>query len=174
MKTFFHSGTILNPEQLDARLDQVIADWKDAPGALLPVLQEAQRIYGYLDPAVLQRVADGLGLSAADVASTASFYSFFNREQYGRHIIRLCTSAPCHVNAAGATRAALEEELGIRMGQTTPDGLFSLLDCECLGVCDRAPAVLIDETIYGPVRPQDVKTLLAPYREEKEADHAGD
>lgn len=168
MKTIFHAGTLLDRKALDRQLDDVLREWRDVPGALLPVLQEAQRIYGYLDPSVLQLVADGLGISAAEAASTASFYTFFNREQYGRYIIRLCGSAPCHVNGAGDTRAAFEAELGIHMGETTADGRFSLLGCECLGICDRAPAVIIGETVYGPIHPGDVAALLAPYREDEE------
>lgn len=163
MKQLFKTGANAGTPDMERRLHQVLADYHDVPGALIPVLQEAQKIYGYLEPSVLETVARELGMSVSQAASAASFYTFFNREQYGRHIIRVCRSAPCHVNSARETVQALERALGIRVGGTTPDGEFSLLACECLGVCDRAPAVMIGETVYGPVRPEDVAGLLAGF-----------
>lgn len=148
---------------MQKRLNKVLEDSHAAPGALLPILQEAQKIYGYLDPEVLSVIAGYLGMSVSEVASVASFYSFFNREKYGQNIIRICKSAPCHVNGAQKTFQALEEALGIHSGETTADGKFSLLTCECLGICDRAPAIMINETVYGPVRPEDISGLLAKY-----------
>ena len=163
MKQLFKTGPNPGTPDMERRLRQVLADCHDVPGAVVPILQEAQKIYGYLDPSVLEIVAGGLGMSVSQVASVASFYTFFNREQYGEHIIRVCRSAPCHVGGAQETVQALEQALGISVGGTTPDRAFSLLTCECLGVCDRAPAVMIDETVYGPVRPADVPGLLAGF-----------
>lgn len=148
------------------KMEQILAHWRDIPGNLVPVLQEAQRLYGHLPVEVLESVAAGLDLPLSQVASVASFYSFFHGEKYGRYVIRMCKSAPCHVKDAGETLAALEKELGIPVGNTTEDGVFTLLTCECLGVCDRAPAVMVNETVYGPVRPEDVPGFLKRIREE--------
>lgn len=148
------------------QIDQIIQRWKDVPGSLVPVLQEAQRQCGHLGVEVLERVAAGLELPLSRVASVASFYSFFHAEQYGRYVIRLCESAPCHIRRTQDTLEAFRRELGVDVGQTTSDGLFTLLTCQCLGVCDRAPAVMVNETVYGPVLPEDVRGLLQTLREE--------
>lgn len=163
MKKMFQTTAFAGTPEMQKRLEKVLEDLRDTPGALLPILQNAQKIYGYLAPEVLTIIAFRLGMSVSEVASVASFYSFFNREKYGQNIIRICKSAPCHVNGAQETFTALKEALGICAGETTADGKFSLLTCECLGVCDRAPAVMINETVYGPVRPEDVAALLAKY-----------
>lgn len=148
------------------KLNQIIERWRDVPGNLVPVLQDVQRAYGHLPVDALQNVAKELKLPFSQVASVASFYSFFHEEKYGRYVIRMCQSAPCHVRAAKDTLAEFEKELGISVGQTTDDGIFTLLTCECLGVCDRAPAVMVNETVYGPVLPGDVAGLLKSIREE--------
>ena len=163
MKQLFKTGPNPGTPDMERRLRQVLADYHDVPGAVVPVLQEAQRIYGYLEPSALELIAEEMGMGVSQVASVASFYTFFNREQYGKHIIRVCRSAPCHISSAQQTLQTLEQTLGIRLGGTTPNREFSLLSCECLGVCDRAPAVMIDETVYGPVRPEDVAGLLADF-----------
>lgn len=163
MKQMFQTSSFAGTPEMERRLRQVLSAYAGVSGALVPVLQEAQKIYGYLDPAVLTMVAEALDMTVSQVASVASFYSFFNRRQYGKNIIRVCRSAPCHVNGAEETRRALESALGISVGGTTEDGKFSLLACECLGVCDRAPAIMINETVYGPIHPEDVSGLLAAY-----------
>lgn len=147
------------PEQ-DAALAAVIEEHKTKEGTLIAVLQEAQRIYGWLPLEVQKTIADGLGLPLSQVTGVESFYTFFNNEPYGRHIIRMCKSAPCHVNGAQETLKALEDALGIKVGGTTEDGKFSLLLCDCLGVCDKSPAVLIDDEVFGPVTPENVPNLL--------------
>lgn len=163
MKQLFQTGVFAGTPEMERRLRQVLASYAGVSGALVPVLQAAQKIYGYLDPAVLTMVAEALDMTVSQVASVASFYSFFNRKQYGKNIIRVCRSAPCHVNGAEETLRALEAALGISVGGTTADGKFSLLTCECLGVCDRAPAVMINETVYGPIHPEDISGLLAGF-----------
>lgn len=163
MNPLFKTGPVPGTPEMERRLRRVLEDHQNMPGSLVPVLQEAQKIYGYLEPSVLPVIAEALGESVSQVASVASFYSFFNREQYGEHIIRVCRSAPCHINGAQAALQALKDALHIDIGETTPDRKFSLLTCECLGVCDRAPAIMIDETVYGPVHPEDVPDLLAGF-----------
>ena len=153
---------ISTPEQ-DARLAAVIAEYKPIPGTLITVLQEAQRIYGWLPLEVMQKIADGLELPLSQVVGVESFYTFFNNQPYGRHIIRMCKSAPCHISGAAETLEALKDALGIDVGGTTADGKFSLLLCDCLGVCDKSPAVLIGDEVFGPVHPEDVPALLAKF-----------
>ncbi len=147
------------------KLADVIEQYKEIPGTLITVLQEAQRIYGWLSLDVMRSVADGLDLPLSQVAGVASFYSFFNHQPYGKCIIRMCKSAPCHVNGAQETLKAFERELGIEVGGTTPDGKYSLLLCDCLGVCDKSPAVLVGDRVYGPVTADEVPAFLKSLEE---------
>ncbi len=159
-KTYPWRLTEEEKEEKAAKLDEAIARHAEIPGALIAVLQEAQRIYGWLPLEVLQAVADGMRVPISQAAGVGTYKPYFNNEPYGECVIRICTSAPCHVVGAEETLAALEAELGIRLGGTTPDGKFSLLPCDCLGACDRSPAVLVGETLYGPVKAEDVPAFV--------------
>jgi NADH:ubiquinone oxidoreductase subunit E len=150
------------PEQ-EAKLREIIAEHKDMQGGLMPLLQKAQELYGYLPIEVQKSVAEGLNLPLAEVAGVVSFYAFFTDEQYGRYIIRMCKSAPCHVKTAAATLRAFKSALGIKAGETTPDGKFTLVTCECLGLCDRAPAVMVNKEVFGPILPEDAAKFLAQF-----------
>ena len=150
------------PEQA-ATLQTIIAEHKDVQGALLPVLQKAQELYGYLPIEVQKIVADGLNLPLAEAAGVVSFYAFFSGKKCGRHIIRMCKSAPCHVKAAAATLRAVKDILGIEVGETTADGRFTLVTCECLGVCDKAPAVMVNEEVFGPILPEGAAKFIAQF-----------
>jgi len=145
------------------RIKEIIAENRRIAGALLPVLQRIQEIYGWLPPAALEAVAEGLDIPPAEVVGTVSFYSFLNTEKPGTYIIRVCKSAPCHIQGTAATIEALEKCLGIKVGDTTSDGKFTLRACECLGICDRAPAVMVNEEVFGPVRAGDVADLLSKF-----------
>jgi len=151
-------------ESKNDALGAVIESYKSKPGSLLTVLQQAQKIFGWLSHRTMRRVADGLDLPAAQVESVASYYSFFHLEPRGETVIRVCASAPCHIGGADRVFAALEETLGIRIGETTKDMKFSLLRCDCLGICDRAPAVLIGEEVFGPLTAEEVPELISRYR----------
>lgn len=151
------------PEQA-AKLRTIIAEHRDVQGALLPVLQKAQELYGYLPIDVQKIVAEGVNLPLAEVAGVVSFYAFFSEERCGRYVIRICKSAPCHVKAATATLRSFEDVLGIRAGETTPDRKFTLLTCECLGVCDKAPAVMVNQEVFGPILPEDAVDFLAQFK----------
>lgn len=164
MTRLFQAGSLADMPEMRSRLRKMIQDNKDIPGALLPILQKAQNMYGYIDADVLSLAAEGLGIPVSQAASVASFYSFFNREQYGTCVIRVCRSAPCHVNGADAVLKALKNCLGIDVGGTTDDGMFSLLECECLGVCDRSPAVMINGTVYGPLTADKIPEFLEKHR----------
>ncbi len=153
---------VSSPEQ-DRALEEIIEKYRTVKGSLITVLQEAQHIYGWLPPEVIKKIADGMDMPVSDVAGAESFYSFFNNEPYGRHVIRMCSSAPCHIEGAQKTLEALCDALGIEVGGTTSDGRFSLLLCGCLGACDRSPAVLVGDELFGPVGPDDVPELLKKF-----------
>lgn len=145
------------------KLKDVITSYTGSEGALLPVLQEAQKIYGYLPREAETLIADGLGVPLVKVISVRSFYAYFYGEKVGRYIIRVCKSSSCHINQSAATLQAFENSLNIKSGDTTSDGKFSLETCGCLGVCEMSPAVMINDQIFGPVYAENVESLLAQF-----------
>jgi len=134
---------------------------------LLTILHELQRTNegNYLTGEDLRLVAEHLDLPLSAVHDAVTFYSMFSLVPRGRHIIRLCDSPPCHLAGSWSLLSALEEELGIRVGETTEDGLFTLELTSCLGLCGVAPAMMIDDEAYGNLTPERLKDILARYRE---------
>jgi NADH-quinone oxidoreductase E subunit len=147
-----------------AKVDEVIARYKDKKGALIPVLHEVQRVMGnYLTEEVLIKVAEGLNVPFNRVYGTATFYTLFSVKPRGKYIVRICESAPCHIKGAVDVIKAFEDELGIKVGETTPDGKFTLEYTACLGICGVAPAVMINDEMYGNLNPEKVKELIKKF-----------
>jgi NADH:ubiquinone oxidoreductase subunit E len=155
-------------EELLARLDEVIEKYKSKPGALIPVLQVAQGIFGYLPEAALKRVALGLSKSYSEVAGVVSFYSFFSTVPRGKNIIRVCLGTACYVRGGLDVLEAIKTKLGIDVGETTEDRMFSLEVARCFGACGLAPAVSINDEVHRRVRPARINQMLAPYIEREE------
>ncbi len=143
-------------EELLERLDQVLERYQGSPGGLIPVLQQAQSIFGYLPEIALKRVAKGLGKPYSEVAGVVSFYSFFSTVPRGKHIIRVCLGTACYVRGGLQVLDAVREKLGIDVGETTEDRMFSLEVARCFGACGLAPAVSIDEDVHRRVRASQV------------------
>lgn len=152
------------PEQ-EAQLKEVIAKWKGKEGATMPVLQAAQDIYGYLPIEVQQMVAEGLGRSLEEVYGVATFYSMFNLEPRGRHLIRVCLGTACYVKGSQNILDELARVLEVEPGHTTSDGLFTLEATRCLGCCGLAPVIMIDDDVFGRLVPADVRDIIAKYRQ---------
>jgi len=150
-------------QEQEQKLLEVIAQNKDLPGALLPVLHEAQEIYGYLPIEVQQMVADGLGISLSEVYGVATFYSRFSLTPKGKHKISVCLGTACYVKGSDKVLAEVEKKLGIKSGECTPDGLFSIDSCRCVGACGLAPVMMIDEEVYGKLTPGSVAKILDKY-----------
>ena len=161
-------GEEASEEELLARLDEVIERYKAKPGALIPVLQIGQGIFGYLPEVALKRVALGLGKSYSEVAGVVSFYSFFSTVPRGKHVIRVCLGTACYVRGGLQVLDAIRDKLGIEVGETTEDRQFSLEVARCFGACGLAPAVSIDDEVHRRVRPARVGQMLAPYYEQEE------
>jgi NADH:ubiquinone oxidoreductase subunit E len=153
-------------EELLARLDEVIAKYKEKPGALIPVLQMAQGIFGYLPEVALKKVARGLGKSYSEVAGVVGCYSFFSTVPRGRNLIRVCLGTACYVRGGKQVLAALKDLLRIEVGETTSDRLFSLDVGRCFGACGLAPVIMIDDDVHHRVKPKRVNEILAQYAEE--------
>jgi NADH-quinone oxidoreductase F subunit len=153
----------VDPEICD-RLEAVISSHQNTPGALIPVLQEAQNLQGYLPTPMQDLIATRLNVPGSDIFGTMSFYSMFTWKPKGKYVVRMCQSPPCHVNGSENMLQALQEELGVAVGDTTADGLFTLELSACLGVCEVAPAMQINEVVHGNLTRDKIKHVLADYR----------
>jgi len=134
---------------------------------LIGVLQDVQERFGYLPPAALREISRRMRIPLSRIWGVVSFYAQFYTEPRGRHTIRCCRGTACHVKGAGRILDALERELGIEEGETTPDMLFYLETVACLGTCFLAPVMMIDSTYYGRLTPQRVASILRTYRNQE-------
>ncbi|MBI5141781.1 MAG: NAD(P)H-dependent oxidoreductase subunit E [Nitrospirae bacterium] len=152
------------PPAMAAELDKVIAHYKHIPGSLIPVLQRAQEMIGWLPVAALKRVSKGMNIPAAEVHSVVSFYSFFTMKPRGDHNIRVCLGTACYVKRAEEILRNLKEGLGIGVGEVTPDRKFSLEEVRCLGACGLAPVVVVDHDTFGGIDPKNSMEIVEKYR----------
>jgi NADH:ubiquinone oxidoreductase subunit E len=158
-------GEKASEEELLARLDECLKAYRAKPGALIPVLQIAQGIFGYLPAAALKRIALGLGKPYSEVAGVVGFYSFFTTVPRGKHLVRVCLGTACYVRGGQRVLEAVKRKLGIDVGETTPDRQFSLEVARCFGACGLAPVLTIDDEVHHRVKPHRIEDVLAPYRE---------
>lgn len=147
----------------EKQLMNVIAEHKGQPGALMPVLQSAQNIYGYLPIEVQKMVADGLGLSLSEVYGVVTFYAQFTLNPKGKYSIEVCLGTACYVKGSGDILSRIEQKLNIKSGGITPDGKFSLNATRCIGACGLAPVMSINGDVYGRLVPDDVDAILEKY-----------
>lgn len=154
--------------ELLAQLDDVLREYQHVPGALIPVLQIAQGIFGYLPQAALKRISLALGKPYSEVAGVVGFYSFFNTVPRGKHMIRVCLGTACYVRGGKQVLAALKNALGVEVGETTADRLFSLDVGRCFGACGLSPVIMIDDDVHQRVRPSKLTKILEQYREKND------
>ena len=146
------------------KLDAIIRNFKDKPGSLIPVLQEAQELIGFLPPVVQRHVARGLRVPVSEVHGVVSFYSFFTMKPKGKHNVRVCLGTACYVKGAEEIVKKFSEGLHIEVGGITEDKKFSLETVRCLGACGLAPVVVVDKNdTFGHVNPVKVLDLLKDY-----------
>ena len=142
-------------------LDAVIAEYPERRSAVLPALRLAQEEHGgWLPPEALREVADALDLAPAQVEAVASFYDMLHLEPVGKHMVEVCTNLSCALLGAQQVLEAFEQELGVRPGETSEDGEFTLRAIECAGGCGQAVVVVADEVYREPVRPEDVPGIV--------------
>lgn len=153
-------GTSVSP----AKIGEILQKHSWSKDALVAVLHDVQRAAGHLSEEALAEIASGLDIPISKVYGVTTFYTLFSVKPKGEHIIRVCENAPCHVLGAKAIVGALERELGISMGNTTPDGKFTLEYTSCLGVCGVAPAIMIDDAVYGNLTLERVPMILKEYK----------
>lgn len=150
------------PEQ-EKQLMAVIEKHKSEKGALMPVMQEAQGIYGYLPIEVQQMIANGLEVPVEEVYGVSTFYSQFALTPKGEYKISVCLGTACYVKGAQAVFDRISEKLGIGADECTADGKFSLEACRCIGACGLAPVMTINDEVYGRLEAKDVDDILAKY-----------
>lgn len=151
-------------DKVKLEIQQLKARYPHPNSALLPALALAQKEHGWLSPEVLEEVAEVMGLSPAQVGSVASFYTMFNRRPVGKYLIQVCTNVACSLLGAEHLVDHLKQKLGIGVGETTPDGRFTLLEVECLGSCGTAPVMQINDTYYENLTAEKVDQILAELR----------
>lgn len=146
-------------DQRFAALDQTITRYNNEPTALIQVLHSAQQLFGYLSADVLRYIASALKLPLAHIYGVVTFYHFFTMVPRGKHQILVCRGTTCHVRGASTVLEELQKELQIKEGETTKDNLLSLNTARCIGACALAPALSVDDDVYGRLSPDKVRRL---------------
>lgn len=150
----------------------ILERYAEEKGALIPLLQEAQEAYGYLDEKIMRELARGAGYQLSQVYGVATFYTQFRLEPIGEHLIRVCHGTACHVAGAELISEEISNYLGIKDGQTTPDMKFTLESVMCVGACSLSPIMIIDEDTHGKLRPANVRKVLKRYQGKGEGEEA--
>ncbi len=153
------SGT----KEQETKLREIISSHKNDKGALMPVLQQAQGIYGYLPIEVLKIIAQEMDIPLEKIYGVATFYSQFTLNPKGKYTISVCLGTACYVKGSGDIFDELSKKLGIKGGETTSDGKFTLLDCRCIGACGLAPVLTVNDDVYGRLTVDDVDGIISKY-----------
>jgi len=152
------------PEPHDlSRLEETLQKYNGEEGALIPILQEAQEIYGYLSEEVLNHVGKRLRVPRSRIFGVITFYAQFCTTPRGRHTVRVCRGTACHVRGGKYVLRAVEQNLGIKENETTPDFKFTFETVACLGACALSPVLLVDKNYYGKLTPAKVEQVLKQY-----------
>jgi NADH:ubiquinone oxidoreductase subunit E len=157
----------LKPEEKLQKFDELnkfINETKNKPGPLMPIMQKAQELFGALSFDVQKHIANELAIPMCDIYGVATFYSQFSLEPKGKHVIGVCMGTACYVKNSEPILNKLAEELQTPPGYTTPDNLFTLEATRCLGCCGLAPVIMIDDQVYGRLKPDDIPGILNKYR----------
>ena len=150
-------------KEQEAKLMEVIAKHKESRGALIPVLHEAQEIYGYLPIEVQTMIAEGLDVPLSKVYGVVTFYAQFSLYPKGKYNIAVCLGTACYVKGSGDIIEKFKQRLGIEVGECTPDGKFSIEATRCIGACGLAPVLTVNDDVYGRLTVDDVDDILAKY-----------
>jgi len=147
----------------EVALQELLDHYRDYEGGLIPVLQEAQQIYGYLPTDVLEKISQELRIPFSKVFGVCTFYAQFHLKPRGRNIIRMCLGTACHVRGGSKIFKALGEQLGVGDGGTTGDLRYTLEKVACIGACGLAPCLMVNDDTHGRLKVSDVTEILAQY-----------
>lgn len=151
-------------EELYTVLDDVLTEYKDKPGALIPALQITQKLFGYLPKEALKKIALAMNKPYSEVAGVVSFYSFFSTVPRGKYVVRVCLGTACYVRGGKEVLNSLKKELKIEVGETTDDRLFSVDVGRCFGACGLAPVIMINDDVHQRVKPEGIAAILKEYK----------
>lgn len=157
------SNTVFTKENFD-KLSKVVKDHKGKEGGLMPVLQEAQKIFGCVSMEVQQKIAEEMNLPLAEVYGVATFYSQFSLEPKGENVIGVCLGTACYVKGSQDILDKISSKLNLKVGQTSEDGKFTLNATRCVGACGLAPVITINEEVYGKVKIEDLDEIFSKYK----------
>ena len=153
----------LSSEEI-AEIEAEISHLPDRESAAIDALMIIQKHRGWVSDESLKAAAQLLEMSSAELDSVATFYNLIFRQPVGRHVVMVCDSVSCYVMGSDGLAREVQERLGVKFGETTPDGRFTLLPIVCLGACDRAPTLLIDEDLHGPIDSSSLEQIFAEYK----------
>jgi NADH-quinone oxidoreductase subunit E/NADP-reducing hydrogenase subunit HndA len=159
--------TTIISESGSAFIKNVCANHKNNRHELINILHEVQHEFGYLPKEAQQEIAKSLNIPLSKVYGVVSFYSFFTMEPKGKYLISICLGTACYVRNSELVLDEFCKQLGIKAGETTKDGLFSITSIRCVGACGLAPVVMINDKIYGRLKPQQVKKIIEEYRQKE-------
>lgn len=151
-------------KEVSDKIVEICNKFNNNPGELINVLHQTQDFLGYLPAEAQELIASCLHIPTAKVYGVVSFYSFFTMTPKGKYPISVCMGTACYVRGAEKVLEAFQKELGINVGETDKDGLFSLTSLRCVGACGLAPVALVGDKVYGRLAPADVKGIVAEYR----------
>jgi NADH:ubiquinone oxidoreductase subunit E len=158
-------GNSVSEADLMAQFNIILDDYTSTPGALIPLLQIAQNLFGYLPESVLKRIAEKLDKPYSEVAGVVSFYSFFSTNPRGKNLVRVCLGTACYVRGGKEVLDALKKLLKIDVGQTTDDRQFTLDVGRCFGACGLSPVIMVNQDVHQRVKPSKLNAILEAYRE---------
>lgn len=147
-------------DEKDKKLDEIFAKHKNVKGSLIPILHEAQGIYGYLPVSVQRKIAKKMNIPISEVFGVISFYHHFSLKPKGKFNISVCMGTACYVKGAGPILDALKDQLSIDVGETTEDNEFTLEECRCIGACGLAPVITVNDQVYGRLTKDDVVGII--------------
>lgn len=150
-------------EKLD-KLEHIINEHKNQQGALMPLLHETQELFGYLPEEAQKKISEALDISMAEIYGVATFYSRFTLKPRGQHTVSVCLGTACYVKNSQGVIEKVMNELKIKAGDTTDDGLFTLEATRCIGCCGLAPVMTVGDDVYGKIVPEDVPDILKKYQ----------
>ncbi|MCT4597261.1 MAG: NAD(P)H-dependent oxidoreductase subunit E [Vallitalea sp.] len=145
------------------KLDAIIQKYKDTNGMLITILKDAQDIFGYLPMKVQSYISQKLDIPISTINGVVSFYSLFSEEPTGKYTIGVCLGTACYVKGASDIMEAIKEELGLDVGETTSNGMFTLKATRCIGACGLAPVITINDDVYGRLSPSDIPSIIHKY-----------
>jgi NADH-quinone oxidoreductase subunit E len=151
---------------MESQLEHILVRYPQGDrGFLIPILQDVQEYCGYISPEAVGEIEGFTGVSAGEIFGVASFYSQFRFNQPGKHTVRVCRGTACHVRGSGRILEAVEHQLKVKSGETTPDRQFSLEHVACFGCCALAPVVVMDKQVYGRMSSTKAQKLLKKYED---------